>query len=118
MTRSAPATTAPRPLLGATECRASVRRDAGRTGMTEKSAWRQVVRGLNAWDAEVFRRIGARRATLRDGPPVAERLPTGRPGLSLTSPRERGRLAVVGPVWPTAPARNFDGGREEDERAG
>jgi hypothetical protein len=30
--------------------------------MTEKSAWRQVVRALDAWDAEVFRRTAARRS--------------------------------------------------------
>jgi hypothetical protein len=30
--------------------------------MTGNPAWRRVVRALNAWDAEVFRRTAARRA--------------------------------------------------------
>src|SRR3712207_6340680 len=45
--------------------------------MTRRSAWRRVVRALDAWDAEVFRRIAARPSPAE---PAGRRPPGGRPG--------------------------------------
>jgi len=42
--------------------RAPARRDERRTSVTDRSAWRRVVRALDAWETEVFRRTAARRS--------------------------------------------------------
>ena len=98
--------------------------------MTEKSAWRQVVRALSAWEAEVFRRTAARRSPALDVVLAAltraadysllwvavggGMMATGRPSGAFSDPAPGTGVRCPRPRW----RETLTAAREGEERAG